>query len=261
MVGILFSMNNITNDQLTAFKTKGYLVLRGFYSPKTMVQLSNALDRIEQDDKDPGYKYYDGHVSNSKESVLTRIEKFLFNHDDVDAMIWTPGLQQVLTQLLGDKPAIFKDKINFKLSGGKPDLLHQDQAAGWGTYADYFISAAIFVDANTKANAAMSVLKTGDYPRQLMGEEWALLANPEPPFKPESDYELLEGDPGDIVFFDSFVPHGSPANTSNARRRNIFITVNRASVGDFRNEYYADKLKNYPPNNKRDPNKQYTYRV
>lgn len=254
-------MTDLNQTQCSDFRSKGYLVLRGFYTADTMRALSDAVDRMEADKSDPGYKYYDGHVAQSDQLVLTRIERFLFNHDAIDGLIWTPALQRILTQLLGDSPVVFKDKINFKLPGGKPDLLHQDQAAGWNAYADYFISAAIFVDANTKANAAMSVLRTGNYPRKLMGSEWELLVNPEPPFEPELDYELLEGQPGDIVFFDSFVPHGSPANTSPARRRNIFVTVNRASAGNFRDAYYADKLKNYPPNNRRDPSKTYTYRV
>jgi ectoine hydroxylase-related dioxygenase (phytanoyl-CoA dioxygenase family) len=251
----------LTNEQKHQFKDKGYLHIKSFYPQSDMARISQWINQIENDDTDPGYKYYDTHHSDESRSVLTRIERFLLNHNALDTLVWSPLLQAVFSNLLGSSPAIFKDKINFKLPGGKADLLHQDHAAGWGTYTDYFVSVAIFVDENTKENAAMSVLRTGDYPKDLMNEEWTLLNNSEPPFEPADHYELLEGNPGDIVFFDSYVPHGSPINTSSKRRRNIFITVNPESAGHFRDAYYTDKLKTYPPNNLRDDNKKYIYKV
>jgi len=36
-----------------------------------------------------------------------------------------------LTNLFGEPPVLFKEKINYKLPGCRPDKLHQDQAAGW----------------------------------------------------------------------------------------------------------------------------------
>ncbi len=44
-------------------------------------------------------------------------------------------------------------------------------------------------------------------------EEWKPLTEDDPPYQPENEYMLLEADPGDVIFFDSYVPHGSPANT------------------------------------------------
>ena len=67
--------------------------------------------------------------------------------------------------------------------------------------------------------------------------------------------------PGDVIFFDSFVPHGSYPNLSDARRRILYVTYNRAADGDHRDQYYADKRKNYPPDCEREPGKVYEYRV
>jgi len=58
----------------------------------------------------------------------------------------------------------------------------------------------------------------------------------------EKGFVVLRG------FFDSYVPHGSPANTSNRSRRNIFLTFNKKSDGDNRARYYEDKWRTYPPN-------------
>ncbi|HFE39599.1 MAG TPA: hypothetical protein ENK06_14490, partial [Gammaproteobacteria bacterium] len=101
---------------------------------------------------------------------------------------------------------------------------------------------------NRKDNAAISFMKTGNYSKRLMSDEWAPLEGLDPANLPADEYQMIELDPGDVAFFDSFVPHGSAANFSDRQRRNIFLTFNAAAEGDHKQAYYADKWKNYPPN-------------
>ena len=119
----------------------------------------------------------------------------------------------------------------------------------------------IVVDENRKENAALSFMKSGNYEKKLMSEEWQPLSNEDPPYQPEDEYMLLEADPGDVIFFDCYVPHGSPANTSNRSRRNIFLTFNRQSDGDMRDRYYAEKWASYPPNQVDDARTEASYLV
>jgi len=126
--------------------------------------------------------------------------------------------------------------------------LHQDQAAGWNKYTDLFITMAIAVDENREDNAALSFMSSGNYEKALMCEEWKPLSENDPPFEPVDEYSLIEADLGDVIFFDSYVPHGSPPNRSERSRRNIFLTFNKASAGDMRAQYYADKWASYAPN-------------
>ena len=67
--------------------------------------------------------------------------------------------------------------------------------------------------------------------------------------------------PGDAVFFDSYTPHASGPNLTVEPRRVLYITYNRASAGDHRERYYADKWKNFPPDIEREPGRTYTFRV
>ena len=143
---------------------------------------------------------------------------------------------------------LFKEKVNDKLPGCRADKLHQDQAAGWNAYCDFFITMAIAVDENRLDNAALSFLNSGNYEKKLMSEEWRPLSEDDPPYRPEDEYVLLEADPGDVIFFDAYVPHGSPPNTGSRQRRNIFLTFNRESDGDMREKYYRDKWESYAPN-------------
>lgn len=94
-----------------------------------------------------------------------------------------------------------------------------------------------------------------------MTEEWQPLTEDDPPYSPEEEYMLLEADPGDVIFFDPYVPHGSPANTSDRSRRNIFLTFNRLSDGDMRTRYYKDKWESYAPSESDDARPEDSFRV
>ena len=83
----------------------------------------------------------------------------------------------------------------------------------------------------------------------------------DPPYSPEEEYVLIAAAPGDVIFFDAYVPHGSPANTGDRRRRNIFLTFNRLSDGDMKAQYYRDKWENYAPNKAGDARQDVTFRV
>jgi ectoine hydroxylase-related dioxygenase (phytanoyl-CoA dioxygenase family) len=49
-------------------------------------------------------------------------------------------------------------------------------------------------------------------------------------------------DPGDLVIFDSYIPHRSGFNTTDESRRSVFLTYNMESDGgDCHSRYYAAK--------------------
>jgi hypothetical protein len=64
-----------------------------------------------------------------------------------------------------------------------------------------------------------------------------------------------------VVFFDSYVPHGSLANLSGLKRRVLYVTYNRLSEGDHRARYFAEKRAAFPPDIEREPGKNYVFRV
>ena len=240
----------LTDEQVREFKDKGFVVVKGFFDKATMDRVSDWLDELR--DKTPGAgreaKYYEKSEITG-ENILVRIENVLGdNNPEIAELLLSPRTIECLTRLFGEPPVLFKEKINYKLPGCRPDKLHQDQAAGWNAYADFFITMGIIVDENRRDNAALSFMRSGNYERRLMTGEWQTLSDDDPPYSPEEEYVLLEADPGDVIFFDSFVPHGSPANMSERSRRNIFLTFNRQSDGDMRARYYADKWATYAPN-------------
>jgi hypothetical protein len=69
----------------------------------------------------------------------------------------------------------------------------------------------------------------------LIGEEWHPL--PEVGFAAQP----IPTEPGDAIFFDSFVPHASKPNFTNEPRRVLYLTYNLAEHGDHRARYYIEK--------------------
>jgi ectoine hydroxylase-related dioxygenase (phytanoyl-CoA dioxygenase family) len=253
----------LTNSQIEEFSSKGFVVERGVYSKDEIQRISAWLDDLRDSDGTDNEvaTYYEASPING-ETVLVRAEYLLGEHN--------PGMTQLLLktevlaglrQLLADEPVLFKEKANYKLPGCRSDLLHQDQAAGWGAYSDYFITMLIAVDENRIDNAAVSFRDSGEHKLELLGPEWEVLSKDEPPFEPAQDYRVVEAAPGDVVFFDCYVPHGSPANTTDQARRNIYLTFNRKADGDLRMKYYEDKWQNYPPNTRLDARDRDTFKV
>jgi ectoine hydroxylase-related dioxygenase (phytanoyl-CoA dioxygenase family) len=253
----------LSNQQIDEFKAKGFIVLKGFFDEGEVARFSAYLDDLRDREPEPGReaKYYETSPMTG-ESILVRIENVVDEDDPTSVDLLIPDkARECLTQLIGEAPVLFKEKINYKLPGCRPDKLHQDQAAGWNAYCDFFITMAIAVDQNRLDNAALSFMCSGNYERALMTEEWQPLSENDPPYEPVDEYVLIEADPGDVIFFDSYVPHGSPANTGDRSRRNIFLTFNRLSDGDMRARYYADKWATYAPNQSDDARGGDTFRV
>ena len=108
---------------------------------------------------------------------------------------------------------------------------------------EFFTGLDAFVDLHTGTDRP-----TVDYTYVLNDEGLSRASGSKFLYRPQDEFMVCEAEPGDVLIFDSFVPHGSPPNTSARSRRNLFLTFNRASAGDHRANYYADKRKTYPPN-------------
>ena len=192
----------LSKEQVKAFKEKGFIVVKEFFTADEVDCISSYLDDLRDREPEPGNeaKYYETSPTTG-DSILVRIENVVSaENSEFSDLVITDRVEACLTELLGDAPVLFKEKINYKLPGCRPDKLHQDQAAGWNAYCDFFITMAVAVDANRRDNAALSFMSSGNYERTLMTAEWQPLSEIDPPYEPADEYALLEADPGDVIF-------------------------------------------------------------
>ncbi|MEO1563218.1 MAG: phytanoyl-CoA dioxygenase family protein [Pseudomonadota bacterium] len=249
----------VTQDQLDHFNALGWVLLSGFYSTQDIAEMGQWVDDILVEDEAPGsyMVYYEDSLTESGK-IIQRVENFCSFHSGFDSMCRDSRLTHALSIIMrGQEPTLFKDKINFKFSGGSGFEPHQDQQAGWSKYAPVFISALVCIDEATEENGCLE-LSTQGRATDIMGSDWK-------PLDAEDliDYALkpVPTRPGDVVLFDSFVPHASKPNHSDLPRRLLYLTYNAASYGDKRAEYYRDKRASFPPDIEREEGKRYTFRV
>ncbi len=198
--------------------------------------------------------YFEQSKLDNNRRILSRMEDIEPYHAGFSELFTKSEIQQITSQLFHDDSVLFKDKINFKMPGGDGFKAHQDVQAGWDKYGKLHITALISIDASTIENGCLE-MAGGYHDRGLIGEKWK-------PLEENSlDYESIPTQPGDAVFFDSFVPHRSGPNLTNDKRRVLYVTYNAAAEGDKRRKYYDDKRLSYPPDIERLTDKEYVFRV
>jgi len=234
----------------------GFLVVRGFFGVSEAAELLRWTEEITAAPELPGHHmvYYEDSLTQPTRRVIQRIENFCPFHAGFDAVIRDGALARWTAALMGGPVVLFKEKINFKLSGAPGFKAHQDQQAGWSRWAPVFVTALVTLDPATVENGCLELVP-GRHKEGLIGEEWVPMD--------EENLNLMPVPtvPGDVIFFDSYAPHASKPNFSADPRRILYLTYNLASAGDHRARYFAEKRAAFPPDVERNGTQTYTFRI
>jgi len=242
--------------EISTMQKTGYLVVPGFFDRAETRALVDWTGEIAARPEVAGGQmvYHEDSLLAPGRRVVQRIEDFCSHHPAMDGLARKGALTRWLNRLMGGDTLLFKDKINFKYPGGDGFKAHQDQAAGWTRYAPVFVTALVTVDAATIENGCLEIA-TAPRQQQLIGAEWA-------PLDEESlGLVTVPTQPGDVIFFDSFVAHASKPNLTAEPRRVLYLTYNLAEAGDHRSRYFAEKRAAFPPDIERLPGEVYVFRV
>ncbi|HEX7854526.1 MAG TPA: phytanoyl-CoA dioxygenase family protein [Sphingobium sp.] len=249
----------LSDADVAQFATRGWIACRGLFTPAEAAEIARWTDELVALPEEPGRHmvYYEDSLTEPGQRVMQRIEDFCPYHPQFDTLVRAGTLLSAIEQLLGERALLFKEKINFKRPGGAGFEAHQDQQAGWSTYAPLFITALVGLDEATLDNGCLEMTDT---PREtaLIGTEWQPLTAEQ-----MAGFSLtpLPTAPGDVLFFDSYAPHASKPNFTAHQRRILYLTYNATQHGDQRRRYYDDKRASFPPDIERAPGQRYTFRV
>jgi len=142
---------------------------------------------------------------------------------------------------------LFKDKINWKLSGGDGFKAHQDHPA-WNDFdISRFYSVALFGNKCTIENGCLEIVKNKNNVG-LLNESGCISKE----IENDMEWEYLETTSNDLLIFDSFIPHRSDKNNSCNSRSIFYFTYNKLTEGDFHSKYVENKRKHFPPPNERE---------
>jgi 2-aminoethylphosphonate dioxygenase len=259
------------------FKEYGYVCLRNFLGSKDIDQLDNSHRNLTENARYILQKASDSCLSlsqyyqqsshalivvpeQSKANEICRFEYICGLNKAIYTLILSKILP-IIEDFMEEHYVLFKDKCNEKNPGGGAFTPHQDFTAYQIFEPRLFVTAMIPLDDASPENGCLQ-----------FASNYRQIAVDSPQFVKEwnSSYPLffyyedksnngdilveicekLKWEPvstlrGDIVIFDSYVPHYSEPNRSRVSRRAMFFTFNAMRYGNLYELYYKHKRDEY----------------
>ena len=240
----LIERSSLRSADMDRWRTQGFLHLPGFFSEPD--KLSQWTDDLLSWPETPGkwMKYFESSSNGSDSRLLCRVENFLQYHSGWEGVIQSRRLLEILEALFGEPACLFKEKINFKLPGGSGFGAHQDAPAFAAFGQSCHITAMVSIDASSVQNGCLE-MAVGEHQSGLHEMTESQVLTEEAVARLE--WTPVETQPGDLVLFDSFIPHRSSGNCSQKARRAAYLTYNPRSEGSHRSDYFQQKRAVFPP--------------
>ena len=238
------SFNFIGKSEIKLFNKYGYLVLQNKLTYKIKHELKKHIQDIEIDSlkKIPNYIHkfeYDKNV----QKQLCRTEDII-KHKEINTFLTEGLLPETISQLFENEAILYKEKINYKYPNTGLYRAHQDITAY--PNSKNHITALVNLGPTNMENGSIefSPLIMNDLDKTTIIEnKKGVICEPEK-LRWTSP---LETSYGDIILFDSYIPHRSSINRSLLPRKALYVTYNNINEGNLREEYYEMKKQKLDP--------------
>lgn len=218
------------HDVNVKFARDGYVLQSGAVRGDSLQRLEAGADSVADGCGRDVLRHYERTDGGPR---IARTERLL-GHPALNDAILGGTLPVTASMLLGEPAVLYKEKINYKYPGGAGFAAHQDAAAY--KFVDRHLTAMVAIDEATVDNGCLEVV-LGTWDEFLAADDGRL----EPGLEGQLDWQPVPMQPGDVLWFHSYVPHRSGPNRTATPRRALFCTYNAARLGDHRDRYYADK--------------------
>jgi hypothetical protein len=227
------------------YAADGFVVARGLFSCEEVDHLNSHFMRLRAEG------VYEGDfagVDLASEDPLKRFPRMIHMHRwDETSLKWMidPRLNRWLTALLGREPLAVQTMLYFKPPGARGQALHQDQyylKVKPGTC----MAAWLALDRCDEANGCMQVAP-GSHLWPLLCPQMAdtsiSFTDTTVPLPPGQPIRPVLMAPGDVLFFNGSLVHGSYTNTTHDRFRRALIGHYIAGEAEQVGGYYHPILR------------------
>ena len=228
-------------EPISEFKKNGYVLLKDYL--KENINLLESITKKFVELPDAKNKYMKYYETIDTKKVLSRME-YLIDFDEQLNKLENDVIKPIASYYLDSDVNLFKEKINFKLPGGGAFKPHQDFPA-WNDFSPTeYVTIGIPLDNMTRENGCLNMATT-------IGRNKQIYHNEENNDIPDNYLNTWKWDElicniGDVIVFDSFIPHYSKKNNTNKNRRIYYFTYNKSKEGNLRISYYNKKREVFP---------------
>lgn len=232
----------VTDEQLDYYDHFGFLTIERAFTPEEVAHAEQGLLNLVTG-KYPGYRSIQFEAAarsllpqltpEQKLDVVRKVYSFVDFEPALRAIALHPRLLEVARRILGEEPALFEDKALLKPPKiGREKPWHQDHAYWNLPLGTKVVTAWIALDAATTENGCMVVIPGSHREGPVVHfrrRDWQIC---------DANVEVGRAvaaplGSGGILLFDSFLHHGTPANTSPERRRAlqfVFVPASAARI-------------------------------
>jgi len=220
-----YSLGLLTEEQKKQFENDGYLIVKRLFNKQQLQEIEETFEAIGQA---PVPGYFEPDLTAASTDPLKRYPRVMHPHRFNDVakkyMLHQPVLA-VLEDLYEEPPLAAQSMFYYKPPGARGQALHQDNFY-LKVEPGNCIAAWTAIDAADEENGGLLVVpKTQDYeivcPESADSNESFTTHFVKPPKDQKAVPVVME--PGDVLFFNGNLIHGSYRNKTKDRFRRAFI--------------------------------------
>ncbi|MGI8404127.1 MAG: phytanoyl-CoA dioxygenase family protein [Thermomicrobiales bacterium] len=246
MVITTSQLRHLTPEQFEQFDTNGHLIIKGFYRPDEVALLNETFMEIHRQGPVEGF-FSPKTATEANGDPLKMYPRIMHPHrfnDVARDYLLDARLEPVLTDLFGEEPLAAQSMLYFKPAGGRGQALHQDNFY-LNVEPGTCIAAWLALDRVDEENGCLEVV-SGTHKMDLFCPEEAdtsvSFTREYVPPPPGLEKVPVIMEPGDMLFFNGTLVHGSGPNSSKDRFRRSYICHYIGRSAERMSEWYRPIL-------------------
>ncbi|WP_061023175.1 phytanoyl-CoA dioxygenase family protein [Bradyrhizobium sp. CCH5-F6] len=228
-------------SEIDLVKSRGWALYETFLSPMETRLLEDDVRRLRNSVQPDCAYFYDVTADGSRR--LARIERIW---DSLSVVAQGPlgaRIEELAASYFGERPALFKDKLNVRYPASSGYAPHQDAAAGWDEFSDSFFSVGLFLGQSDSEHGGFEVAANLD------GSRYPNAAGKMPLDLFQSLNPLsVTANAGDALLLDGECPHRSFENRAATDSLHLLFTFVPSRHSHARAAYYEKKLASFADN-------------